>query len=302
MTEGGRNGRGWGKLATAAAIATYLLIVLGGVVRITGSGMGCGDDWPLCNGQLIPPMDLPTLIEYGHRLAAAGVGLLVAALAAWAWWGRRRGPGWSSRARLGGWALGLLVVQVLLGAITVRLELPPWSVILHLGTAMALLAVLVLSALAAGEDADEAHGGGRAGRMAWSLAGLAAVVVLLGALVANLGAAAACQGFPLCNGSLFPSGHWRIGLHWTHRLAAYALVPGVLVLPRLAARARAGRPAINAAWAAAILAVAQIAVAAWMVLDLLPGWLRAAHVALGAALFAALIAHARLTRRPAAAS
>lgn len=74
-------------------MATYLLIVLGGVVRITGSGMGCGDDWPLCNGRLIPPMDLPTLIEYGHRLAAAGVGLLVAALAAWAWWASRRSPG-----------------------------------------------------------------------------------------------------------------------------------------------------------------------------------------------------------------
>jgi heme A synthase len=73
-------------LAWAAATATYLLIILGAIVRITGSGMGCGDHWPLCNGRLLPPLDLPTMIEYGHRLAAAAVSILVLALAASAWW------------------------------------------------------------------------------------------------------------------------------------------------------------------------------------------------------------------------
>src|SRR2546421_10650468 len=59
------------RLAWTAATFTYLLIILGAIVRITGSGMGCGEHWPLCNGRLLPPLDLPTLIEYGHRLAAA---------------------------------------------------------------------------------------------------------------------------------------------------------------------------------------------------------------------------------------
>ena len=68
-------------MTVAAAVATFLLIVFGGIVRITGSGMGCGDDWPLCNGHLIPPMDLPTMIEYGHRLAALFVAGLVVAVA-----------------------------------------------------------------------------------------------------------------------------------------------------------------------------------------------------------------------------
>src|SRR3954470_23052892 len=117
-------------LAWTAAACTYLLIVLGAVVRITGSGLGCGDHWPLCNGRLIPPLDdIGTVIEWSHRLVAALVSLLVVALAAYEWWLDRR-------ASL--IALGLLIVQVLLGAITVKLELPPWSVILHLGTAMLL--------------------------------------------------------------------------------------------------------------------------------------------------------------------
>src|SRR5437773_5025161 len=77
------------RLAWTAATFTYLLVILGAIVRITGSGLGCGEHWPLCNGKLLPPLDLPTLIEYGHRLVAAGVSVLVTALAGYAWWLRR---------------------------------------------------------------------------------------------------------------------------------------------------------------------------------------------------------------------
>src|SRR5256885_10085669 len=91
------------RLAWLAAPCTYLHIVLGAIVRITGSGMGCGEHWPLCNGRLIPPLDVPTLIEYGHRLAAAAVSVLGAGLAAYGRWVRRgksvRGNGtWRRRA------------------------------------------------------------------------------------------------------------------------------------------------------------------------------------------------------------
>jgi len=90
--------RAFTRLAWTAAGFTYLLIILGAIVRITGSGMGCGEHWPLCNGKLLPPLDLPTLIEYTHRLVAASVSILVLALATYARWLRGE-PGAGSRTR-----------------------------------------------------------------------------------------------------------------------------------------------------------------------------------------------------------
>src|SRR2546422_780993 len=136
------------RLAWAAAVCTYLLIVLGAIVRITGSGLGCGDHWPLCNGHLFPPLDdIGTVIEWSHRLVAALVSILVAALAGYTWW--RTGAGSTEQdvpGKMGYVALGLLVLQIALGAITVKLELAAWSVVLHLGTAMLLLATLLVAA------------------------------------------------------------------------------------------------------------------------------------------------------------
>lgn len=296
--RGGTPGRGFRLLAASALIGTYLLIVLGGVVRVTGSGMGCGDDWPLCNGALLPPMDLATLIEYGHRLAAAAISVLVLALAAWSW-KPGRGPGWRS---LRGWtaaAVGLLLAQILLGAITVWLELPPTSVILHLGTAMALLTVLAVVACRAGT----AEPGGRvfdgAARVAVAVAGLGAAAVLAGALVANLDAAPACQGFPLCNGAWWPADNWRVQIHWTHRMVAYALVLATLLLPSWARRARPGDGAARGmAWLAVVLVGIQVGIAAWMVLFGLGVLPRVLHVAVGGAAFAALVIHAWILVHP----
>ena len=292
--------RRWGRIAALTALMTFLLIVLGGWVRITGSGMGCGPDWPRCNGQWIPLMDLETFIEWSHRLVAAVVGVMVAGLAAHAWW-PGRGEGWRWRRTLSAVAFVLLVVQVLLGAVTVRLELPPASVILHLGTAMLLLGVLLVAATRQLSGRLQPVSDGP-NRTAWGLAAGGFVVVLLGALVANLGAAAACQGFPLCNGELVPPGSFRVHLHWGHRMAAYALALAVLVLPaRIARRRPTDAGARRAAWIVLLLAVGQVAVGAAMVLQTLPEVLRALHVALGAGLFGALVVTAELVgRRPAA--
>ena len=293
---------GWRVLALTGAILTYLLVVLGGIVRITGSGMGCGDDWPLCNGELIPPLDLPTLIEYGHRLVAAAVSFLVVGLAIWAW--RHRGkPEWAPMRRVSTWAVALLVVQVMLGAITVWMELPPSSVVIHLGTGIALLATLVVACCQgfAYRRLDRLRRDS-AWRVAVSATTVGLAVVLAGALVANLGAAAACQGFPLCNGEVMPASgaHWRIHLHWGHRMLAYLLVIGTFVLPALARRWRSwDATAQSSAWSVVALGVAQVAVAAAMVLSLLgDGW-RALHVAAGAALFAVLVWHTWILAHPA---
>ena len=136
------------RLAAGGAGLAFGLIVLGGVVRITGSGMGCGDHWPRCDGEWFPPLDLPTLIEIGHRWAAALVSLLVLGVG-----GRRLAPAPAERAAPPArppWPACVLVVQVLLGAVTVKLALPPWVIITHLANAMVLLALLVVVALRAG--------------------------------------------------------------------------------------------------------------------------------------------------------
>jgi heme a synthase len=300
--------RRWGRLAVVATAATFGLIVFGGVVRITGSGMGCGDHWPLCNGSLLPPMDLPTFIEYGHRVFALLVAALVAALAIGAWRrGRGEGDvpasasgGWRRLRRLSALAAALLVVQILLGAVTVWLELPAASVILHLGTAMALLATLAVAAgeaLAPGRELVR----DRATALALWSAAFGYVVVLAGALVANMDAGPACQGFPACNGSWMPAASSPlVHVHWGHRLIAYALVLWSLALPALIGSARPGDAALRRlAWINAAVVVLQLVVGAAMVLAMLQGGLRTAHVGLGALVFLVLVRLAWVARRPA---
>ncbi len=261
------------QLAWAAAAATYLLILLGAIVRITGSGLGCGEHWPLCNGSLLPPLDLPTMIEYGHRLAAAAVTLLVMSLAAMAWRLRSLSATPPDRPTTAAyWALALLALQIALGAITVKLSLPAWTVILHLGTAMLLLAVLLVAARGVAPAWEPASTGAAA---------LGFTTVLLGALTANLGAATACVGFPLCNGQLFPDGAGVQHIHWTHRLLAYALAVYVVVWAIKTQR--------RGAWYVVALVAVQIAVAAGMVLSALPPVLQATHVAVGAGVWAGLV-------------
>ena len=262
-------------LAWTAAAATYLLIVLGAVVRITGSGMGCGDHWPLCNGHLLPPLhDIGTVIEWSHRLVAALVSILVVGLAGYAWW-LRRIPGLApgvSRAPL--IALGLLVPQVLLGAIAVKTGLTPAIVVLHLAMAMLLLATLLVTA-------RDAVGAQHAAPLQLPLLVLAFVTVLFGALTANLGAAAACTGFPLCNGQVWPSAGGLAAVHWIHRLLAYSLAASVLIVAVKSKR--------RGMWAVVALVLLQVTVGAATVLLGLPPALQAAHVAVGAAVWASLV-------------
>src|SRR5690606_13951603 len=137
--------------ALVSGIGTYLLIVFGGIVRITGSGLGCGDDWPLCNGQLLPPWDLATWIEWTHRLLAAGLALPIVATAVYGVRRRLAGdPAPGSVAAVA--AVVLLIVQVALGAITVKLELPPVVTALHFVNAMLMLGALISAAVAAGGE------------------------------------------------------------------------------------------------------------------------------------------------------
>jgi heme A synthase len=200
-------------LVLAAALA---LVALGGVVHTTGSSLAC-PDWPLCHGEIAPRMEGGVLFEHSHRLLALAVALGVFGLP-WTAAGRARG--------LAVIACGVVVVQALLGALTVLARLPPAVSILHLGGATAT--VVLLATLASGESARRSPIVDRA---------LAVVVaqVLLGAAVRHLGASAACGRDVLaCEGELAPA-HALGWLHLAHR--ALGVVAGVLALgAALAAR------------------------------------------------------------------
>jgi protoheme IX farnesyltransferase len=296
------------RLSWTGALLGFGLIVLGGIVRITGSGMGCGDHWPRCNGEWFPPLNLPTLIEIGHRWAAALMSLVVLAMATVAWTRHRGNRYLRNPATL---ALVVLVTQVLLGAVTVKLVLPPWVVITHLANAMALLAVVLVTALRATEMTKTVPSYGLRERtvehpahaLVMATAVLGFVVILFGAQVANFHAGLLCLGFPLCNGALLPAPGAMAFLPWAHRLLAFAFLAATLALAiRLSRRADpASGPLRRSVAIVVALTVVQIGVAAAMVLELLPPSLRAAHLLVGTLVWAALVAlvfHSRRTPAP----
>ncbi|HET9150501.1 MAG TPA: heme o synthase [Gemmatimonadales bacterium] len=280
------------RLAWTGVVLTVGLITLGGVVRITGSGMGCGDHWPLCDGQWFPPLDLPTAIEISHRWVAALVSLMVIAIGVEAWRHHRAEPRLRNPALLG---VLLLVIQVLLGAVTVKLELPPSVVIVHLANAMLLLAAILVTALRAGaSDTGPLPPAERHRDHALVLAtGLGAfAVILLGAHVANLNAGWVCKGFPLCQGFGLAPPPVPLGpLHWTHRVLAYAFLGLVVLLSiRISRRRDEAAAALRSSANALVgLVVLQIVVAATMVLLGLPTALRAAHLLMGALVWTAAV-------------
>jgi protoheme IX farnesyltransferase len=278
------------RLAWTGAWLTFGLIVLGGIVRITGSGMGCGDHWPLCNGEWFPPLDLPTMIEIGHRWAAALVTLVVLSTTIVAWRYHRSEPLVRDPATV---ASLLLVVQVLLGAVTVKLALPPWVVITHFANAMILLAVLIVTGLRAAEGTRPLPSQQRhpRHRLVLTAAAMGFTVILLGAQVANFDAGLLCLGLPLCNGTLLPPAAPLASLHWAHRVLAFVFVGLIVALAVVLTRRSRPAEARVRRWTLLVLLMSglQIAVGAFMVSHLLPTEFRVAHLLVGTGVWATLV-------------
>jgi heme A synthase len=248
--------------------------------------------------------DVHTVIEYAHRIAALGLFALIVTLALTSL-AKKSLPGVSGRGgvmRPALLALGLYFALAVIGAVVVKVDLHALAVVLHLGTAMSLLATLLIAgwrAMAAEKGGGltpatppEAAAGYRLRRASIAALALVMTAILLGGLTAMTpGAAAACQGFPLCNGQVWPvaGGGGLAHLHWVHRLVAYAIF-GHLFGLAMGARRR-GAPASVRRWAgiAAGIVTLQLIVAAVMVLGHLPPEWRALHQAVGTAVWAAVV-------------
>ena len=260
------------RLVLATGIATFVLIIVGGVVRVTDSGLGCGPagsgfhGWPFCKGDVVPGVDLNSIVEYTHRVLAIVVGFMILAIFVMAW--RRHREYLLPAAGL----LVLVIAQGALGGATVEENLEEAYVAAHLGLAMLLLGLL-LYLWRAVNAAGVTDGGPRLRAL-----GAAASVAVLATIVAGGymagtqnygradyqlgdGAHHACgKEFPTCNGEFMPFGKARlVDIHLTHR--AFMYIAALLVTALVVVAVRRG-VLTRWAWALAGLLALQILVGA----------------------------------------
>ena len=293
-----QDAQGYRRVSMIAAGLAVGLITLGGVVRISGAGMGCGDHWPLCNGRLFPDLsNTLEVIEWSHRWVAALLTATVLCLLLLAWRRHRKDDFLRAPATA---AAVLLVIQVLLGAVAVKLGTAAPAVVIHLANAMLLLLALVLCVLRAGERLRGATViPGRGPTSALLAAGFALVVILFGAFVANYNAGLYCLGFPFCGGEVLPPADGLGKLQWVHRLLAFLFLGhtlGVAISSRRLTGEGSGEFRRAALWLASLAAL-QIAVGAAMILQMLPMPLRAAHLLVGSLVWVAAVVLAFRSRR-----
>lgn len=316
---------GYHRLALLACVLAFVVVVLGAYTRLSHAGLGC-PDWPGCYGQLMVPdtehavtekhylAQRPLEPEKGwkemvHRYFAGTLGLVILALAVWAWL-RRKSPG--QPVWLPTLLVGLVVFQALLGMWTVTLQLKPIVVMSHLLGGMATLSLLWLLALRTRATRPAL------GRSAMRWRGLAAGALLvvvgqiaLGGWTSSNYAALACPDFPTCQGSWLPETDFqeafvlwrglgvnyefgvldhpaRTAIHLTHRAGAVItlLVVGLLAVSLL--RSRDGHTAGHGGLIGAVLLV-QLGLGIANVVLHLPLAVAVAHNAVAALLLLSLI-------------
>ncbi len=285
------------KTAVATLIATVLLVTVGVIVRATDSGMGC-PDWPLCYGQIIPPLDdYKAWWEWIHRTIAAVIGFLILGVAFFAWKDHRDRPSilWPSLA-----AVALVVFQAWLGRETVRMNNSGDSVTAHLAAAMTLLGLLVYVTVRAFYPAKmPARGGSQRFTLLTVLAAATMFVLLLfGSNVTAQDAGLVFPDWPLMNGALIPI---QAGMdeqvrglyeaHALHRYVAGIVLVIVWVTAFAAWRTQRDRRAVFwMACAIGLIYPVQVVMGGLQVFTLLADWTQTLHVALSALLWGLSVA------------
>lgn len=261
------------RLVNAAIIATFLLVIVGGVVRVSNAGLGCGPGgsglrgWPLCRGRLVPSLHTHTVIEYSHRFLATVVIVLLAAIV---WQALRHLRGERILVRGAIAAVILVVVQAVLGGLAVEHGLRTALVAAHLGTAMLLLGTLIGLSWAARSPRVVRNGGRGLRGLAAATCALLLATIVAGGVIAGTedhgitggaiteGAHLACgKEFPTCNGAFLPYGSDEmVDIQLVHRTLMFLTVLAIAaLLARTRRRRVAGRLAgmVVAALAAQVL-------------------------------------------------
>lgn len=191
------------RFAVFTTCSTFILVVAGGLVTSTGSGLAV-PDWPLSYGQLMPPMVGGIFYEHGHRMVATFVGFLTTILAIWLWRVERK---WVRN--LGLIALLAVITQGLLGGMTVLFLLPTAISVSHATLAQSFFSLMVVLALVTSKGWREHKPSESllaARTRKWTVAATSAVFVqlVLGALMRHTHSGLAIPDFPLAFGQLLP--------------------------------------------------------------------------------------------------
>jgi heme A synthase len=280
------------RFAVALASLTFGLVILGGIVHNTGSSLAC-PDWPLCNGTAFPHMIGGVLIEHSHRLVAGTVVVMTAVMFFLLIVAER------SVAAVGGLALGLVVAQAALGAVTVLFRLPPAVSTGHLATSMLFFSTVIYLAFRLRRTPSAAlppH----VRRATLVAAALVYVQMVLGAAVRHLGAGLACVDLPLCRGSLFPTGvDVTVQLHALHRLLAVFVFGYLIYMAAVTFRSAQGRRAVRAlAVLAPVVATLQITLGVLTITSFRDFVPLTAHLGVAAALLCNVVSLHLLSRGP----
>jgi len=218
------------RYALSTACCTFVLVIAGGLVTSTGSGLAV-PDWPLSYGMYFPPMIGGIFYEHGHRMVAGTVGIMTMILGLWLW--RSEPRRWVRR--LGGLAVLAVLLQAGLGGLTVIFLLPTAVSVAHAALAMAFFSITCALALVTSpswrEQAPSLHFDGRPPlpKLAAYTAAAVYTQILIGATVRHTGSGLACPDFPLCNGALLPAiSSLGVALHLLHRIGAIAVAIMVL--------------------------------------------------------------------------
>lgn len=279
------------RFATFVAACTVLLVLAGSLVTSTGSGLSV-PDWPTSYGWnmfTFPPSKWVGGIfyEHGHRLIASTVGFLTILLALWLW--RSDPRRWMKR--LGAAALLAVIVQGLLGGLTVLYFLPTPVSTAHAGLAEIFFCLTVAIALftspgwmrGAGQTDD-----GRLRRVATGATAIVYAQILIGATMRHSEAGLAIPDFPLMFGGLVPD-HWdgKIAVHFAHRVGALVAAAAMLAASLRVWRHHRGNRTLTAPAALLVPLVAiQVTLGGLTVLSQRNVWINSAHVVVGAVVLA----------------
>jgi protoheme IX farnesyltransferase len=287
-------------LAVATAVTTIALFSVGGLVRGSGSGLGCST-WPRCDpGQLFPSGSMHSLIEFSHRALAFAVIVLTAITGFVARRTQRRKRSLTGAALA---AFPLVLAQAGLGGVVVATDLDPWWVTVHFITALALIADVTYVAAASFTPSRAGTGREARGfaRLATTTVLIVGALLLVGTFVRASNAQLVFTDWPLMDGRLIPSfdAEGAIAM-FTHRLLALFGFSFVLwTMVRARTMAPRSRVLVRLSTIAFGLFVAQILSGAANVITRLRPWAVVAHVALSVLIWASVVALATVARRSA---